>query len=246
MIMRVGVTISDEATPTLKDLQNTLNDAGKLQLRKAIAARLETLLRSHVVAASKTRHKTATRLGANPSNYLAKRADTVESQVTGNADGLIRLTIYGDIFARVDGPVNVRPKRAKSLAIPAIAGAYGRRPREIGGLRLVVFLDAKKAALAKVTGDGGTGTVFLRKQIVGPPRPGTDRWRRYNRKFGPEKPTPKVTVWYWLKKGVTLPQDRGLLPQPEEIAAATEAGAVDFLEAQIAKRSSNGFLPPKA
>ncbi len=246
MSMKVQVQISDAATPTLKDLQDTLNDAGKLKLRKAIAGRLETLVRAHIIRAAQTRHKTATRLGANPTNYLAKRGDTVETQVTGNADGLIKLTVYGDIFARVDGPVDVRPRRAKSLAIPAISGAYGRRPREIGGLRLVVFLDAKKAALAKVTGDGGTGPIFLRKQVVGPPRPSSDRWRRYKRSFGPEKPTPKITVWYWLKKGVTLPQDRGLLPEAGEFTAATEAGAVDFLEAEIIKRSSNGFLPPKA
>lgn len=244
MSMKVTVEYNETVTPTLDSLMKTLEFSGQVAMRKKIAGRLETLVRNHLITAAKTRHKTANRLGATPSGYLTRRG--VESFVTGNKDGLIRLTVYGEIFARVDGPVDVKPKKKKRLAIPAIKGAYGRRPAEIGGLRLVVFLDKKKAALAKVTGDGGKGPIFLRSPIFGPPKPSTDRWRRWKRSFGPEKPTPKVEVWYWLSKGVRLPQDRGLLPTDDQFTKAAEEGAIDFLEEQIQKQLGNGFTPPKA
>lgn len=44
-----------------------------------------------------------------------------------------------------------------------------------------------------------------------------------------------MEVWFWLKEEVTLPQDPGLLPTPEQYALAAEPGAAFYLEKRIAE-----------
>lgn len=211
--MKMKILQGDASTPLLKELQAALKPGSKesLKLRKGMAARLEDTTRSHIVQASRTRHKTALRLGAAPTGYLASLAETVESFVSGNADGLIRVTVYGNIFARVDGDVNVAPRQRQWLAIPNVKEAYARRPREIAGLRFVLFKKDKLAALVT--------------DLEGPPAPGKRQ---------------PLKVWYWLKKGVTLPQDRQLLPTEQDYLDAIEKAADDFLAALEASQSSFG------
>lgn len=45
-----------------------------------------------------------------------------------------------------------------------------------------------------------------------------------------------MEVFYWLKKSVKIPQDRGLLPSDVELLQAAEDGAEDFLSFELAKR----------
>lgn len=227
--MWLDVKADDQATPTLNDLREALKPGSGEHIRmlKTVGASVETLTRDHIRKAAPSRHKTANRLGATPTNYLAKRADTVESSVSGT---LVMVAVYGAIFARVDGSKTVRARPKKALTIPATAAAYGRRAKEIGGLRLVVFLDAKKAALAKVKGGPKTGTVFMRKKIFGPAKLSTVRWQRWREKKGLSNDPPEIKVFYWLKKQVTLPQDRGLLPADAELLDAVEDGARAYLD----------------
>lgn len=211
--MKMKILQGDATTPFLKQLQSSLKpgSAASLKLRKGIAGRLEQCTRDHIFVASKTRHKTASRLSAKPTGYLEKTAGTVESQVTGNHDGLIQLSVYGDIYARVDGPVSVSPKNKKWLAIPATAESYGKRPREIAGLRFQRMKEGKLAALVRDTdekdADGRT----------------------------------KSEVIFWLKKGVTLPQDRGLLPSEGQYLEAMEKAADDFMTKLAQQEASKGF-----
>ena len=209
--MKMKILQGDATTPLLKEVQASLKPGSKesLKLRKGMAARLEELTRSHIVKAATTRHKTASRLGASPTGYLTKRAETVESLVTGNADGLIKLSVFGDIFQRVDGDVAVKPRRRKWLAIPAVAEAYARRPGEIPGLR---FMLIKRGSLAALVED-----------LPGPPAPGARQ---------------PVKIWYWLKKGVTLPRDRGLLPTEAQYLDALEQAADDYLAALAGAQAS--------
>lgn len=211
--MKMKILQGDATTPFLKELQASLKpgSAASLKLRKGIAGRLEQTTRSHITKAALTRHKTATRLSAKPTGYLAKKEGTVESQVTGNADGLIIVSVYGEIFARVDGPVSVKPRTKKWLAIPATAESYGKRPREIDGLRFVLMKKGKLAALVRVETE---------KDADG---------------------KPKSEVVFWLKKGVTLPQDRGLLPSEGQYLEAMEKAADDFMAALAAQESRKSF-----
>jgi len=211
--MKMLILKGDLTTPLLRDVQASLKPGSKesLKLRKGMAFRLETLTREHITKAAKTRHKTADRLSATHSGYLAKKTDTVESTVTGNADGAILVRVYGDIFARVDGPVDIKPRRKKWLAIPAVSEAYGRRPGEFETLRFIKL----KGDLAALVFDE-------------------------ENKAKEAKGRQKFTVIYWLKKGVTLPQDRGLLPTEGEYLTALESAADDYL-ADLARRAVPKF-----
>jgi hypothetical protein len=191
--------IADEATPTLRDLDEALQWKGRIDLGKRIAGRLETLTRDHIRKAAPARHKTVNRLGATPSHYYSRRADAVETRVNGTHRD-VRLTVYGEIFQRTYRSVTVRPVKRKWLTIPAKAAAYNRRAGEISGLQFIQ-LKPNLAALIK-----------------------------------PTEPGQPLDVWYWLKKGVILPQDRGLLPSDAEFHKAMEDGAVDFLNDQERRR----------
>jgi len=211
--MKMAILQGDPTTPMLREVQAALKPGSKesLKFRKGMAMKAETLTREHIIKAAKTRHKTANRLSATHSGYFSKRAETVESHVTGNPDGLITLTVYGEIFARVDGAVSVKPRTKKWLAIPNTAEAYGRRPKELDGLR---FVKMKGSLAALVRDDEGDA-----KDAKG-------------RK--------KFSVIYWLKKGVTLPQDRGLLPVEGQYMEAFESAAEDYL-ADLERRYKNSF-----
>lgn len=201
--MKMKILQGDATTPFLKQLQAAIKPGSStsLKFRQTLAGSVERLTRDHIRTAAATRHKTANRLSAKATGYLEKKEATVESQVTGNADGLIKVTVYGDIFARVDGDVSVKPRTKKWLAIPNTAEAYGRRPFELKGLRFVLMKKGKLAALVR--------------DLDGPPD---------------EKGRQPSEVVYWLKKGVTLPQDRGLLPTEAEYLKALEEGAGIFLD----------------
>ncbi|MES2598610.1 MAG: hypothetical protein V4662_24965 [Verrucomicrobiota bacterium] len=210
--MKTVILRRDDATPLLKELQSSLKkgSAGSLKLRKGIATRMEKLTRSHILFASVTRHKTATRLNASPTNYLVKAAEAVETEVSPGADSPVKVYVYGEIFERVDRDVEVKPVRKKWLAIPATRQAYGRRPGEIPGLHFMLMKKGTLAAL--VSYPGGKRKDDGRKNIK---------------------------IWYWLKKGVTLPKDPGLLPSQLLYANELELAAVDFLddlEKQVGRR----------
>lgn len=209
--MKMQILQGDLTTPSLKSLQAALKPGSKesLKLRQSMAFNAETLTRDHIVKAAKTRHKTANRLSATQTGYLSKKAESIESHVTGNADGLIKLTVVGDIFKRVDGAVPIKPRLKKWLAIPNTAEAYGKRPGEISGLSFRKFKN-NLAALVRVSEE---------KDALG---------------------RPKFDVIFWLKKGVTLPQDRGLLPVEGEYMEAFEKAADDYLAA-LAKRAAESF-----
>lgn len=212
--MKMQILQGDATTPLLKEVQAALKPGSKesLKFRKGMAMKAETLTREHIIKASASRHKTANRLSATQSGYLSKRAETVESHVTGNPDGLITVTVYGEIFARVDGAVQVKPRTKKWLAIPNTAEAYGRRPKELEGLR---FMLIKKGTLAALVRDDE----------------GDEKDAKGRKKF---------SVIYWLKKGVTLPQDRGLLPVEGQYLEALESAADDYL-ADLDRRAKSSF-----
>lgn len=241
--MRVYTVILDDATPTLRDLQASLTVRGKQEVAKAVGARLEFTIRKHLRTIAPKHHKTASRLGATPTGYLSKR--NVESG--HGPGGSIVVKVFGAIFARVDQDVNVSAKPGKALAIPAIAAAYGKRPREIGGLRLAIFVDKGKAALVKTDGSRSSKPLIFRKG-GGPKKYGPDTKANARRKafIGPRKERKKLKfkIYFWLKRGVKLSQDRGLLPSDEDFHKAMEQGAIDFLDMQARHRSGNGLPTP--
>lgn len=197
-MLSVKISVNDSATPALAAVGDSLKD--RRALNKSIAGSVEDITRAHIRIAAQTRHTTATRLGASPTNYLVNKADTVETRSDGAG---VVMDVYGAIFKRVTGPVSVAPVNKKWLTIPAAAESYGRRAGEFGGLYFVKS-GADSARLQDKTGK----------------------------------------VLFWLKKRVTLPQDRGLLPSDQQFTDAAELGARDFLKQQIAAAQGDGFTPP--
>lgn len=216
-MLKMKILQGDSTTPFLKELQASLKPGSKesLKLRKGMAINAEKLTRDHIIKAAKTRHKTADRLSATRTGYLSKKSDTVESHVTGNSDGLIKLAVYGEIFARVDRDVPIVPRTKKWLTIPWHKEAYGRRAGELGDLTFVKVKPDLAALLKLPVVDG---------KKVFPKTPG--EWQN--------------AIRYWLKKGVTLPRDRGLLPEEDEYAKALEEAAENYLS-ELQRRYESSF-----
>ena len=128
-MLKVNIQVDDTATPILAELHRELTD--RTPLNRYIAAAAEAGTRKHIRAAATARHTTAQRLGSSPTGYLTKRVELVESSASA---GEAVVTVTGAIFQRVSGPVTVRPRTRKMLAIPMRAEAHGRRPGEFPDL----------------------------------------------------------------------------------------------------------------
>lgn len=162
MSLQVTIQVNDTATPVLARLHQELSDRG--ELHQYIAAAAEAGTRMHIRAAAKQRHTTAERLGSQPTGYLAKRAEMVESK--GDSQGA-RITVTGAIFRRVLGPVVVRAKSAKMLTIPWRAEAHGKRAGEFQGL-FVYRSKQGKLFLAKRDGQRIKFLFLLKAQVTLP------------------------------------------------------------------------------
>lgn len=162
MQLSTDIEINDQATPALADLQRRLTGEGLRELRRGIATGFRPLVQNHIRKAAKTRHTTAERLGAKPTNYLARTADTVESLPLG--EDRIRLNLNGEIFKRTFGPVLVKPREKKMLAIPISKESYAKRAAGMGGL---FFVRSKKGHLLLCRRDGKElKPLFLLKESV--------------------------------------------------------------------------------
>jgi hypothetical protein len=158
--LSINIAVTDKATPILAELHRELTD--RTTLHKYIGAASEAGTRLHIRKAAQARHTTADRLKATPTGYLTKRAELVQG--TGNKEGA-EITVTGAIFKRTFGPVTVRPRAKKMLAIPMRAEAYGKRPGEFGDL----FLFKSKQGrlfLARQAGEGRLHFLFLLKSVV--------------------------------------------------------------------------------
>ncbi len=195
-------------TPILRALERELTDLSGLNAYLASTAEAGT--RTYIHAAAAQRHTTANRLGAAPTNYLSKNAELTESRHDANS---ATITVHGAIFQRVSGDVTVKARNSKWLTIPATAAAYGKSAREFSDLRVQFF------------GRGLMGLVKAEQSHVGTrARAGFDHDNR-----APLITKGRADVYYWLKKSVVLPQDRGLLPSLEQYTQGAEIAARAYL-----------------
>lgn len=195
-MLNIQIKIQNEnARRSIAALGSAVQD--RREMNAALGADLEDLTSAHIRIAAQTRHNTASRLGAAPSGYLTNLAGSVESRADQTG---AEISVYGDIFKRVLGPVEVQPTRRKWLTIPAAAESYNRRAGEFGGLYFVKS-GPESARLQDKTGK----------------------------------------VLFWLKKRVTLPQDRGLLPSDAQYEKAAVFSINQFLDKRIAALSQGGY-----
>ena len=192
MSIHLEILVDDKATPVLNTLLLSLTDP--TDFHRVLALDLSEAVRRHVREAAKTRHKTADRLGAPRSGYLARAAETVEA--SGDKEG-VELKIAGAIFKRVNGPVVVRPLKKQYLTIPIHREAVQHRASEISGLFVV---RSKK------------NNVLLCKR-------------------GPTKGS--VVPYFLLRRLVILPEDKELLPSPEQLGRVAERAAAWYFDKRM-------------
>lgn len=131
MKLSLQLLVTDQAAPKLRELIRTLDPKEAAEFFDELAGEFEVLTREHITGASASRHKTAARLGANPTKYLERAAQTVEAR---GQRGRVSLEVAGEIFKRAFGPVTVRAEQAKMLTLPWRAEAYGRRAGDFENL----------------------------------------------------------------------------------------------------------------
>lgn len=186
---------------------------------------------AHLIEAAPSRHKTATRLGATPTGHLGKIAAGIKPFWNASEAG-VTFSDGGETMKRVLGPVTVKPRFRKWLAIPAVAETFDRVPEEFNNLAFVKLKDTL-AALIFTTRKAAGRTRATAAQASTAPKP--------KRKKPAPTATAKLNVAFWLVKGVTLPQDRDLIPSSDDLLFLIGLGAQEALEAEFTAKF--GSLP---
>lgn len=98
--------------------------AGRKQLFSAAANAVAILVRSHIARLGSWKHASAERLGATPTGFLSKAARGTVHNASENHGEVV---IPSPGFSRAFHDVEIRPRNAAFLTIPASAEAYGKR-----------------------------------------------------------------------------------------------------------------------
>ncbi len=118
----------------------------------AVAAELARLLQRHLRARDAS-HAHQYPDGGRRSHFWRKAAESV-SFASDATSSTVTVTHQGVRLRYAGAPKGIGPVNAGALAIPAAPEAYGRLPREISDLRIVVFKGKNKAALVQKPGKG--------------------------------------------------------------------------------------------
>lgn len=179
----------------------------------------------HIRDAAPSRHKTAARLGAEPLYAMADAAAAVEARHSSAEATIIIGGKYARMFRRTEGPVVIVPVDKQWLAIPCDKRTYGKSPRNFPGmLDFFVIEEGVLAALA------------MRKTPKAPHREVISKPYKPARPHKPKTlPNPERDIVFWLKKKVTVPQDRELLPSDLEFIELAKMGIGRSIDDAIEK-----------
>lgn len=149
------------------------------------------------------------RMGWPRQGYWASSARSV-SQPKLVTDGIVVSITKPGIAARYFGPAEIKPVTSKFLAIPATADAYGTRP-----------IDARWSGKLEFSMVAGRLPALVMRSV-----------RRVSKKM-----TSGVgDVIFWLKKKVTMPQDKTVLPGDDDLVTAAIIAGQDYIQAQVNKK----------
>jgi hypothetical protein len=191
----------DQVTAARKFLGNRAN------LHKVMAAGARPVVQRHLVRLAGTNRNP---YGARSTFYArmlaGTRSSSDEAAATIALPREMNLRFYGG---------TVTPKKAKMLAIPADAEAYGKSPRDFSDLRF------------EILGRGGPALVRNASVKIS---------FRTSKKTGKKtlikgKDRQGGTVMFWLRKKVVQRGDKGVLPTDTEILEGAAQGITDKLAA---------------
>lgn len=207
--LQIDVVVEDNASPVVNRLSRYLGNPRLVH--SFIAPLAESVTRDYMIIQANGRHATARRLGAQPTGHLSRAAESVESSFD---DAAATVSITSPGIRRAVGPMTIKATRRKWLTIPAVGSVYGKKAAEQGNL---AFMSFRRGTAALVEAEPYRITSGRNKGKMGK-RPVLDA-------------AGKPMIVYWLKKEVTIKEDRTLLPSKEIYAAAAEQGIEDLLDA---------------
>ena len=130
----IRMQVQDNLSPKLRAMVQSLSPAGRRVLDEGAGAELYALVRAHFRSYALVNHKTADRLSARRTGHWEEAASAMVHGVDSSGP-FVELKAPG--IARAVRPVQVLPRRAKSLTIPVHALSYGRRVAEVRRTRPV-------------------------------------------------------------------------------------------------------------
>lgn len=192
----IGVTVTDKGTVQKLDAlaRQLKNPVG---LAKVLGREASNRLKAHF----REKQKTPNRLGGQRQNFWRQVMQSVNQPTVSEDGALVTIRISDPRFAqKLYGGV-ITPKKAKALAIPVTADAYGRAPKVLEqeeGIKLFVL---------SLSGQGpGTGYLATKAADGG------------------------VKVHYVLRGAVDQEADPTALPNQAEFNAALVARAESYVD----------------
>lgn len=131
MSVALDVKIEGKAGEYLAQLMARLGTAERRRLEGSAARSVADTVRRHLAALGTSRHATARRLGATPTNVIARTAENVAVRQGGEGTEVV---VPHPMFRRAFRNIAIRPQRAKALAIPVSGEAYDKAPRSFADL----------------------------------------------------------------------------------------------------------------
>lgn len=133
-MIKVTTNIS-ETTAKLGAWVAKVGGVGRKPLFSAASNAVAFLVRSHLSRLGTWKHMSADRLGAQPTGFLQKAARGTVFNASENGGEVIIPAPLGRAFHDVE----IRPKSAAALTIPASAKAYGKRASVLAALGWKIF-----------------------------------------------------------------------------------------------------------
>ena len=191
----ISLTITDKAT-----VERLSVLAGRLKSPVGLAKVLGREAGNRLKAHFREKNKTPNKLGGTRQNFWRQVAQSVNQPQIAADGSLVRIQISHPAFAqKVFGGV-IRPKKAKALAIPVTADAYGRAPAVLEqeeGVKLFVLS----------LRDQGPGTGYLAAKAE----------------------DGRLKVYYVLRGSVDQEADPTALPNQDEFNVALVARAEGYV-----------------
>jgi hypothetical protein len=209
-MIRVDLTV--DGVTGLAEFAASLQDPSGLHAR--MAGEGEKFVKARGAETAAGEHRTANRLGANPTGHLAEAYEGIEGV---SDESSARLLIPGATRLRAAfGRYVLEPRNgSRYLTIPVHRDAYGRRAREIDDLFFMRVGPRKTPVLARRT--EGEENTLLRA------RPNQ---RRARRRFA------TAEILYVLVGKVTIEEDRGLIPF-DDLAEEARDSAEAYIDEQV-------------
>lgn len=123
----------------------------------AAAAAVGELTRRHLIRLDSWKHRSAEKLGAQPTGILSKAAGKVSETAT---DQFGEVSITSPAVRRAFHDVEIRPKNWDFLTIPASREAYGKRASVLASLGWQLFRPGKKRILMGKLGDDAPKVLY--------------------------------------------------------------------------------------